>query len=228
MSVKVSSWVWHDCEHQLAGNDLVLLLALADVADDSGRCRFVEAEKDLTYAALARKTRISDRTVLSVVKRLKSAGLIDHDPGAKGRPNGFTILVPWAKRKGEELSPKEAHSPKDAALFGETDDSHSSYRRNYVSTSVLDLKFKEFWDVYPRHVAKAKAFQAFEKVTKANGYDVVLDGARRFAQDPNLPDPQFIPHPASWLNSGRWEDDPLPPRVDPGPQRGYDDSDWLR
>ncbi len=41
MSVKVSSWVWHDVRAaQVKGNEMLALLALADVADDDGRCRF--------------------------------------------------------------------------------------------------------------------------------------------------------------------------------------------
>jgi hypothetical protein len=39
---------------------------------------------------------------------------------------------------------------------------------------------------------------------------------RRYAADPNLPDKQFIPLPATWLNGDRWDDDPCPPRRDPG------------
>jgi hypothetical protein len=42
--------------------------------------------------------------------------------------------------------------------------------------------------------------------------DDVIEGARRFGNDPNLPDEQFIPHPSTWLNQDRWIDGPLPLR----------------
>ena len=40
----------------------------------------------------------------------------------------------------------------------------------------------------------------------------ILQGATRFASDPNRV-PTFTPHPATWLNQGRWSDEPLPPRT---------------
>jgi hypothetical protein len=33
----------------------------------------------------------------------------------------------------------------------------------------------------------------------------------RYRNDPNR-EPEFTAHPATWLNAGRWDDDPLPPR----------------
>ena len=88
MSVRVSSWVWHsrECE-ELSGNELVLLVALADVADDQGRCRYVSDEDDLTYDGLARKVRVSRRTVERLVPALVERGLLEHrfDVGAEAR-----------------------------------------------------------------------------------------------------------------------------------------------
>jgi hypothetical protein len=37
------------------------------------------------------------------------------------------------------------------------------------------------------------------------------------AHDPNLPDEQFIPHPATWLNAGGWDDPPFPSRIESRP-----------
>jgi hypothetical protein len=74
--------------------------------------------------------------------------------------------------------------------------------------------FEEFWTIYPRRAGKVDARKAYERATAKTDPTLVLAGAQRFAADPNLPrdDPQFIPHPATWLNAGRWDDDPLPHR----------------
>lgn len=73
--------------------------------------------------------------------------------------------------------------------------------------------FDEFWSIYPRKVGKEAAKKAFAKATKHAGSEVVIDGARRFADDPNLPeDKTYIPHPSTWLNRGSWEDEQLPAR----------------
>lgn len=72
--------------------------------------------------------------------------------------------------------------------------------------------FIEFYDAYPRHVGKQAAARAFKKAAKKVSPSVIITAAERLAADPNLPDKQFIPHPATWLNQGRWDDEPLPER----------------
>jgi hypothetical protein len=78
----------------------------------------------------------------------------------------------------------------------------------------LDASFGEFWQVYPRKVGKRAARAAFERAARRASVEEILDGARRFAADPNLPETRFIPHPTTWLNQDRWADEPLPPRTD--------------
>jgi predicted DNA-binding transcriptional regulator len=73
--------------------------------------------------------------------------------------------------------------------------------------------FEQFWNVFPRKAGKQDAIKAFDKAVTNFGFDVVLAGAIRFAHDPNLPSKEFIPYPATWLNRGSWDDEPLPERT---------------
>lgn len=74
-------------------------------------------------------------------------------------------------------------------------------------------RFDEFWSLVPRKVGKDKARSAYAAAVKRAGDEqTVIDGMRRFATDPNLPEKQFIPHPTTWLTRGGWDDEPLPPR----------------
>jgi hypothetical protein len=152
MSVRVSSWVWHEASETIAGNELVLLLALADVADDQGRCRFVE--EGLTYDALAVKVRVSKRTVIRLVAELRERGVIDQVRGAKGRPNEFRVVVPWASGSGDKLAPNavsgaadsvtsESDSVTDATGFGDNSDSRTSLIREDVDVDgdVVEIGF---------------------------------------------------------------------------------------
>jgi hypothetical protein len=91
--------------------------------------------------------------------------------------------------------------------------------------SAASIQFDQFWDIYPRKAAKQAALKAFTKAVKDVGFDTILTGAKRLAADPNLEYHRsggFIPHPATWLNAGQWEDEPLPPAPQPKPttQRG--------
>lgn len=219
MSVKVSSWAWHDEQTaELNGNELILLLSLADVADDNGKCRYLPEDDDLTFASLARKVRVHRSTIVRLMGRLKERGLIQYEPGVKGKPNDIRILVPWATESGRKMQPNDLDSVASGTTFGRNSDEHSSYIRKDVNNAhpagerTLEAAFESFYLVYPRKVGKQAALKAFIKAAKKSGPESIVEGVKRFANDPNLPDKQFIPYPASWLNAGRWEDEPLPPR----------------
>lgn len=73
--------------------------------------------------------------------------------------------------------------------------------------------FEEFWQAYPRKVGKDAAAKAFAK-RKVNAALLaqMLQALER--QRPNLDrreNGRFIPHPATWLNEGRWQDEPDAP-----------------
>jgi hypothetical protein len=72
--------------------------------------------------------------------------------------------------------------------------------------------FEKFYRSYPRHVGKRAAERAFASATKRADPKAIIEGAARFAADPNLPETTFVPYPATWLNRDGWEDDPLPKR----------------
>jgi hypothetical protein len=94
----------------------------------------------------------------------------------------------------------------------------------------LIQEFNTFWDIYPRKLGKGEAKGAFVKAVDKFGADVVLEGVSRFASDPNLPAPQFIPRAATWLNQERWEDEPysaVDPASIPGVQKGVRKSPYV-
>lgn len=216
MSVKVSSWVWHGDEcAELAGNEMILLLALADVADDNGRCRFMTEDDDLSYAGLARKARVSRSTVIRIMAKLREAGLVEQVAGVKGRPNDIGILVPWALKSGSNLEPKQDSvstandSVSTATLFGSTADVGSSLIRIDVEDVVHDDGFADFWAVWPRKDAKKKAAEAWARAVKKAPAEVILSAARGYAESPHRPERQYVPYGATWLNGEQWND-PLP------------------
>lgn len=92
-----------------------------------------------------------------------------------------------------------------------------------VSTKApgSDLWFAEFWNAYPRKENRAKAHQAWTKLNPDRGLvDAILraiaaqkvKGCLEPRSDPS--GRSFIPHPTSWINGRRWEDQP-PEEVKP-------------
>jgi biotin operon repressor len=75
-----------------------------------------------------------------------------------------------------------------------------------------DSEFDSFWESYPKKVDKGAALRAFRRAVKNQDPAVVIAGAKAYAEDPNLPEKQFIKNPATWLNAEAWANGPLPKR----------------
>jgi hypothetical protein len=70
--------------------------------------------------------------------------------------------------------------------------------------------FDDFWKSYPRKVGKEAARKAFVKCGIA--LPVLLDalGHQQASAQWQREGGRFVPHPATWLNQGRWQDEPEP------------------
>lgn len=83
--------------------------------------------------------------------------------------------------------------------------------------------FDEFWSAYPRKIAKAVARKAFAKLTEQQQLDAckAIDDHNAYwkAKETEL---EFIPHPATWLNQERWEDELV---IEPKKQK--ESKEWM-
>ena len=73
-----------------------------------------------------------------------------------------------------------------------------------------ETRFNRFWNAYPRKVAKQTALRAFEKINpdEALVERMIAAIGKWKTTDQWIKDGgQFIPHPATWLNQRRWEDE---------------------
>lgn len=87
--------------------------------------------------------------------------------------------------------------------------------------------FDIFWQAYPRKTAKDAARKAWVKLNPNEKlFEKIMDGLNRSVQfDRGFRDPQYTPHPATWLNGKRWEDKfELPnPTTAPPRNRAFDE-----
>lgn len=95
MSIKVMSWVWSDCK-DVGGTQLLVLLALADNANDEGHCW-------PALATIGAKARVSKATVVRTLNVLEEMGLVVRErqggqPGDAWKSTHYYIQVPWMPR----------------------------------------------------------------------------------------------------------------------------------
>jgi hypothetical protein len=100
MSIRVMSWVW-DCGPE-KGSDLLVLLALADFANDEGECW-------PSMASIARKARMTERGAQKIARRLKEDGFLEITTGG-GRHgcNRYRII---RRETPNEVHPFSAETP---------------------------------------------------------------------------------------------------------------------
>lgn len=83
-----------------------------------------------------------------------------------------------------------------------------------ATAEVLPLTpsaFERFWHAYPRKVGKDGARKAFERRHPTDALVAEMLAAldrQRHSADWRRDGGQYIPHPSTWLNDGRWQDEP--------------------
>lgn len=84
-------------------------------------------------------------------------------------------------------------------------------KKTSSSTATPSKEFDAFWIQYPRKAGKEAARKAFAKALKMTTADRIASGVEDLRIQVAGKDQQFTPHPATWLNEGRWDDEASKP-----------------
>ena len=119
-----------------------------------------------------------------------------------------------SKCPGPEDCDEETHDaatcgelPQDAARIQNPESRiQNPESESRTAHAARGAEFEKFWTAYPRKEGKQKARAAFEKV--AVPLETLLEAIERQKSSAQWTkdEGQFIPHPATWLNGKRWED----------------------
>jgi hypothetical protein len=84
------------------------------------------------------------------------------------------------------------------------------------------------YQAYPRHTAPANAYRAIRKALAVKPFDELLLAVQAFCRKCSREgtEERFIPHPASWFNAGRYEDETFVPPALPLTQYQRDNPNW--
>lgn len=138
-------------------------------------------------------------------------------------------------KKSKFPAPSDGILKKSTVSHGEPPPESNPIQSEYKSKSESESKseknahedFDKFWSAYPRKAgSKQKAFEAFKKAGVS--LDILLAAIENQKQSAqwSKDNGQFIPHPTTWLNGKRWEDQVITER--PGwvnGQRQLDDDE---
>lgn len=114
-----------------------------------------------------------------------------------GRPKGLGYSgETQTKPKKTSPSPSPSPSPVSGTVSGSA-----------PSTPISP--FDRFWSAYPRRTAKAAAERAWKRAKGDTRIEEILKAieAQKKTHAWKKNNGEFIPHPATWLNQGRWQDE---------------------
>lgn len=171
---------------------------------------------------------------LYVISDVSNSPLPDDAPPLPGFPSTENPTLQTKDINNTPYSPPEGDATPSAstALLEPSPDNKPKRQRRIGrpkdGPTWKPERFAGFWRVYPRKVAKQSAIKAWDKL-QPDDVTIALMGRallRQIASEAwRRDDGQYIPHPATWLNQARWEDEisgiqEPPPEGGGGPLRG--------
>lgn len=163
---------------------------------------------------LANQLHVSTSTIDRARAELSDAGAICYRTrvGTDGDYTSNEYHVHWTRTAecgfyfDEGYPAGDDTPPADDDTGVVTGDELTNTHKEPIQTKVID-RFDEFWQAYPKKVAKPKARQLWLKVIKKHNRQMLIDAARSYANDPKR-DPDFTLNPTTWLSQERWTDEP--------------------
>lgn len=206
MSVEKMAAVLHHAP--VKGTAKLLLVGIANHEGDGGAWP--------AMATLARYANVTERNAKKMVRVLRDAGLLEIDE-RPGRTNIFRTLIECPDDcDGTTNHRPVTHVVSDTRVGSDTPTHVASdtppmsvatpepsvnHQDNH--TIELQIKFDEFWEIYPKKTGRLNAFDEFERYDLK--WDAIIDGARRYAESEIVDgEERWIKSPANFIRDQTW------------------------
>ena len=161
---------------------------------------------NMSINSLANRNNAGRDQIRTAITELEEFGYLTRE---QSREDGRFSETIWRTSDPTDM-PSSENPPTGNPTTKNTNTKEEQIKNNERTYS--DSEFESFWSNYPKKVDKGAAIRAFKKALKTYPALDVIEGAKRYAEDPNLPDKQFVKNPATWLNAEAWNNGPLPAR----------------
>ncbi len=175
---------------------------------------------------VARGCGVSPDAVKLARKQLIGIGLMERWP-AGGRGSGCVrMAIPLCNEPGKYSPVEDEQAGKYSPATGQILPGkgvnitrpkgvykEGTNSRTNSGTNSLLIEFDAWWDLYPRKVGKQAAKGVYQRVRKTGvAAEVLLAAVAEqcktiWADAIRSGNQTYIPHPRTWLNQGRWEDE---------------------
>lgn len=184
-----------------------LYAVLRRYADQNGNCF-------PTRKTLATRVRVSEATIDRLIKELQGIGAL-MVRNRKAESGGYTSSMYTVVTVRGVYSPMSTGvlTHEDRGVLTSDDRTiaieNQSHELDLSRASLVD-RFNEFWAAYPRKIGKPAAERAYRKIKPAE-HEALMGGLAVWVKYwDERGQPEYTPHPSTFLNQRRWEDQPTP------------------
>ena len=187
-----------DARIAYSGQKLVLLMLANHCNDHTRQC-------NPSQKLLAQECSMGLSTLKGHLNALEAAGYIETVNVFKDniqRPNQY--LLKFSSSQNLATPPSGSGYPPSQNLATEPE-----VKTRIEPVVQKNNYFEEFWKAYPRKTNKGFAKKVFEKL-KVDDAMLTKMLQAIYVQNKNVwkdKDQQYIPHPSTWLNGERWDDE---------------------
>ena len=185
------------------------LLAIAsEVNSMSGECH-------VNVKSMSLRCRTQVNHFLRALETFQRVGLITIDG------DGFPFITNWKKRqfKSDDVTARvrkyrEVTTKRNVSCnVSETDQITDTDTDTPIvpKGTAYSVDFLSFWKTYPNRKGKDAAWRSWRKCSghrPSISQLIEIIEAQKKSEQWKKDNGQFIPHPATWLNQGRWADEP--------------------
>lgn len=158
--------------------------------------------------SISEETGLSEQSVRTVINRLKSTNEITTQ---STKLYSLITLVNYDKYQAydDQSTNKPTGDPTNGqpTINQQLTTTKEVKKERKKENNIINQNFQNFWNKYPRKIGKPKAIKSFPK-DEATQLEVIK-GLEKYLEHWQIKgtEIEYIPHPTTWLNQRRWEDD---------------------
>lgn len=136
-------------------------------------------------------------------KRMVRDGQLSEVRASAGKKGGTASAFAKSEKfaQAKPQANRQANAESDSEIEAATENEQKS---------LSQQRFDEFWSIYPNKKSKKTAQKAWDKIKMTQPlFEQIMTAVRRQrdSRDWQRENGRYIPHPATWLNGGCWEDE---------------------
>jgi hypothetical protein len=195
---KMLDWEWFED----VNTTHLFLYFLLKANHTQGKWKGVEVKRGQLITGrlkISQETGLSEQNVRTALKHLISTNEV-----TKYTTSKYTIITITNYDKFQQPTNQLTNNQPT------TNQQLTTNNNNNNNNNIYTSRFKKFWDKYPRKIGKSKAQTIYKrKVNTEQKEKDVLEGLDRYLTKWKTEKTmkEYIPHPTTWLNQERWNDE---------------------